>query len=376
MAIPIYVPRINNNDDEVKLVELSVTVGDRVGTGQAIAAVETDKALVDIEAPTDGFILAICGKVNTTVQVGSVLMWTGTMAGEAVPDSAKVANSTGARTAASVGTPTAKALALLRDFGLAAGDVTANGDRLSANDVLRHVAAQGTTQPGAPAGTTPRPNTVPLLRPEVEGTLHPLLNYERGMLHTVSWQRDVAVPGYLEMAYDHSAWEQMAAAFGQQRNLLLNPLLPLMSWQLVELAAQTPRYNATLVGEQRHEYNQVNLGFTVQAGAVLYLAVVRDAAALGKDGFVSRLVDLQRRAASHALMPQELQGATIGFSTMSRWKVACHVPVLAPHTALMVAHTVGADGQGVLGATYDHRVLHGGEVATLLRKLAAPKMRD
>jgi len=36
---------------------------------------------------------------------------------------------------------------------------------------------------------------------------------------------------------------------------------------------------------------------------------------------------------------------------------------------------VGENGQGVLGATYDHRVLHGGEVATLLRKLAAPKVR-
>ena len=112
----------------------------------------------------------------------------------------------------------------------------------------------------------------------------------------------------------------------------------------------------------------------MQASEILYLAVVRNAALLGELGFVQQLVDLQRRAAAHELLPSELQGATIGFSSMSRWKVERHVPILAPHTALMVAHTVGADGKGVLAATYDHRVLHGGDVAGLLRKLGqAPK---
>jgi pyruvate/2-oxoglutarate dehydrogenase complex dihydrolipoamide acyltransferase (E2) component len=200
------------------------------------------------------------------------------------------------------------------------------------------------------------------------------------MLHTVSWQRDVAAAGYIEMAFDTAAWDRQAAAFAEQHKLLLNPLLPLMAWQLVELATAMPKLNATIVDEQRLEFDRVNLGFTVQAGEVLYLTVVRDASALGKVGFVNRLVDIQRRAASHKLDAPELQGATIGFSSMARWKVMRHVPLLAPNTALMVAHTVGPDGQGVLGATYDHRVLHGGEVASLLRKLgtapAVPSARD
>lgn len=370
MAVPVHVPRINNNDDEVKLVELRVAVGDRVTAAQVIASVETDKAVVEVEAPADGYVLAVQGEVDTTVQVGCVLVWLGATADEAVPVDTP---SAGAATATR--TPTAKALVLLREYGLAADDVPGSGDRLSADDVRRHVTAKGLVRAGAPTGTTPRPAVELETRPEIDGALRPLLNHERGMLHTVIWQRDVAVPGYLELVYDHSRWEQAAAAFSQQHSLLLNPLLPLMAWQLVELATQTPRYNATLVGEQRHEYHQVNLGFTVQAGEVLYLAVVGNAASLGEVGFVNRLVDVQRRAASHSLAPQEIRGATIGFSSMSRWKVTRHVPILAPHTALMVAHTVGADGQGVLGATYDHRVLHGGEVVTLLRKLAAPKVR-
>ena len=370
MAVPVYVPRVNNNDDQVKLVELRVAVGNRVAAAQVIASVETDKAVVEVEAPVDGYVLAVRGEVDTTLQVGGVLVWLGASADEAAPADAS-------RTGVTAGlhTPTAKALALLREYGLGIADVAASGDRLSADDVRRHATANGLVPAAAPASAIAGMAAEAEIRPEVEGVLRPLLNHERGMLHTVTWHRDVAVPGYLELAYDHSAWEQVAAAFGRQHSLLLNPLLPLMAWRLVELATQTARYNATLVGEQRHEYQQVNLGFTVQAGEVLYLAVVRNAEALGEIGFVNSLIDAQRRAASHSLTPQELRGATIGFSSMSRWKVMRHVPILAPHTGLMVAHTVGENGQGVLGATYDHRVLHGGEVATLLRKLAAPKVR-
>ena len=44
MATPVHVPRVNNNDDEVKLVELKVEIGSPVTAGQVLAAVETDKA--------------------------------------------------------------------------------------------------------------------------------------------------------------------------------------------------------------------------------------------------------------------------------------------------------------------------------------------
>jgi hypothetical protein len=37
-----------------------------------------------------------------------------------------------------------------------------------------------------------------------------------------------------------------------------------------------------------------------------------------------------------------------------------------------VAHTITAEGAGVLGATYDHRVVNGNDVAAMLRKLSRP----
>jgi pyruvate dehydrogenase E2 component (dihydrolipoamide acetyltransferase) len=363
MAEAIHIPRINNNDDEVKLVGLAVGVGGRVTKGQIIAQIETDKAVVDVEAIADGYVLAVFGAVNDVVNVGSVLIWLGNTKDDAIPELAKPNDAPRPLGSA----PTAKARALLKEYGLDAAVVPASGERLNVDDIERYMATNGKPLPLGAKGTQ-----VGDLLPDLAGELKPLKSEDRGMLSTVLWHRDVAVPGYIEITYDPAPWDAYASEFGRRQGLLLSPLLPLMAWRLVELARDNARLNSTIVGTKRYEYKEVNLGSTIQVGDVLYLAVVRDSARLGEFGFVSAMVDLQRRAAGHKLSPQETQGTTIGFSSMARWKVARHVPILSPQTALMVAHTSGSDGVAVLGATYDHRVMNGSDVASMLRKLSNP----
>ena len=369
MAHAVHVPRVNNNDDEVKLVGIDIPVGGKVARGQIIGQVETDKAVVDIEADVDGFVLALTAEVDTIVQVGSVLAWIGATADEAPPQQ-QAATTAAATTTA----PTAKAAALLVQHGLDAAQVPARGERLSVADI-EHFLSTRTATPSNAQRAAPKARAIPTAEraPDESGNAIALTSEERGMLVTVQWHRDVAVPGYIEIPYDAAPWDARANAFQKQHGLLLNPVLSLMAWRLVELAAELPRLNATIANGRRHEYHKVNLGFTVQAGAVLYLTVTHDAAALGELGFVNALFDLQRRAAAHHLRAAEVSGTTIGFSSMARWKVARHIPILSPQTALMVAHAVAADGSGVLGAAYDHRVLNGADVATTLRKLSKPK---
>jgi pyruvate/2-oxoglutarate dehydrogenase complex dihydrolipoamide acyltransferase (E2) component len=363
MATAIHVPRINNNDDEVKLAALAVSVGQYVTKGQVLAQVETDKAVVEVEAGSDGFVLAIQGDLDARLQVGHVLMWLGQDMDVKVPERDDAL----AQGAALGSAPTAKARAMLQEHGLDPANIPSSGGRLTVGDVERFLATRG--EPRGFAGSAP---AAEVLLPDQPGDLKPLKSEERGMLSTVLWHRDVAVPGYVEITYDTALWDTYAQAFGKRHGLMLNPVLPLMAWRLVELARHNPRLNATIVGTQRYEYTDVHLGSTVQVGDVLYLAVVRNSSQLGALGFVTAMVDLQRRAASHTLGPQETQGTTLGFSSMARWKVARHIPILSPHTALMVAHTIGSDGVGVLGATYDHRVMGGSDVASALKKLTKP----
>jgi pyruvate/2-oxoglutarate dehydrogenase complex dihydrolipoamide acyltransferase (E2) component len=231
--------------------------------------------------------------------------------------------------------------------------------------------AATTAATAAPAAQTPsRTSASAAIAP---GVIRALTPEERGMLRTVVWQRDEAVPGYVELQYDTAPWEKAAADFQKAERLLLNPLLALMAYRLARVTAERERLNATIVGDALHVYSTVNVGFTVQSDRTLYLAVVQNAAALSCREFVSRLGDLQRSALGHKLRAADLTGATVSFSSMARWNVSRHVPVLPPHTALIVAHAAPANGVGTLGATYDHRVLTGFDALAAIRDVSVPE---
>src|SRR5262249_9424562 len=156
-----------------------------------------------------------------------VLLWLGEAADEAVPDQIEAGSRTtnDERTA----TPTAKARILLKRYGLTADVVPSSGARLSVDDIERYVAQR--SNPASARGEV-RP-TDP--SPTEAGKLRPLRSDERAMIRTVSWSREFAVPGYIELEYDPEAWDVYARQYSEQRRLMLSPLLSLMAWRMVKL---------------------------------------------------------------------------------------------------------------------------------------------
>ena len=370
MAKPIYTPRVNNNDDTVQLVGLKVSAGDQVKPGQVVAEVETDKSIAEVEAERDGYVLEILHQEGDHLAVGSVLLWIGDSPDEPIPEIPARETDDSGRGA---GRPTVKARLLLRRHGLSAEEVPCSGDRLGAADVEAYLAAKGGLSNLRPQTSIAREAVMP----DATGELQDLSAEEHGMLGTVSWHRDTAAAAYLEVAYDAAAWDQVAADYAQRHGLMLSPLLPLMAHRLVHLVCESPKINSTIVGSQRYQYDAVNLGFTVQAGSTLYLTVVNDAANMNTEEFIQNMGEIQRRAMGHKLKPRDTQGATVAFSSMSRWGVTRHMPILPPNTSLIVAHAAtGPDGRAVLGASYDHRVLSGFDTVRLLQALTKPPVLD
>ena len=370
MASPLHVPRVNNNDDSVRIAALGVKEGEFVKRGQIVGAVETDKAVLDVSAERDGYVLKIMHDMGETASVGSVLLWIGDVATERAPDEPAARSTASAVTESS--RPTAKALARLRELGLDASAIPAAGERLTVADIEAWLAKR----PAAGAATSSDARAAEQ-SPGVAGEMQDLSMEERAMLATVRWHRERAVPGYLEVEYDPKPWNEYAARYAVESRQLFSPLLPLLAFRLVQLAKATPRINATIVGDRRYQYRAINLGFTVQAGTTLYLAVVRDAQAMSVERFVDALGEVQRHAVAHKLSASESSGATLAFSSMARWDVSRHVPVLPPYTSLIVAHAAPrAEGSAVLGASYDHRLLTGFDALTALRALAQPPGRS
>jgi pyruvate dehydrogenase E2 component (dihydrolipoamide acetyltransferase) len=370
MATALHTPRVNNNDDVVRLVRVHVKAGDSVKRGDIVAEVETEKANFTVEAIESGYILGVIPELDAMVEVGSVMMWIG-----AAPDEPFPAVMTAVEVARPVAEPTLKAAQLLAKYRLQASDVPSTGDRLSAKEVEEYVARKGLSAQAPPQRPADRLETDST--PAAQGVLEQLSTNERGMLRTVLWQQQHAVPGYVEVEYDALAWDRMAADYQKQERLLMNPLLGLMAFRLVNVMKQMRRLNATIVGEQRLIYETVNLGFTVQSDTTLYLAVVREAGRMTCREFIDRLAQLQRSAMAHRLRSDEASGATVAFTSMARWGVTRHIPVLPPNTALTVAHAASStDGRAALGATYDHRVLTGFEALSALVEISRVESID
>lgn len=365
MAFPQTVPCVNINDEVVQVVSIDIKQGDFVKSGDVVGTVETDKSLVDVVAEQDGYVLRIDCVQEQKVRVGSVMFWLGAAPDEPVPEEIAAAP----QTRSAVGQPTAKARAMLKELNLDPVQIPASGERLTVADIEDWLARAGK----AGSTTAPSATTRPEDSPSVPGDLQELSAEAAGMLHTVTWHRDHAAAAYLELEYDPKPWEERAASYAAQHKLMLSPLLPLMAFRLAELARERPLINSTIVNGQRFQYRPVNLGFTVQAGSMLYLTVVRDTQDMDAAQFISTLGEVQRHAMAHKLPPQEASGATLSFSSMARWNVSRHIPILPPQTSLIVAHAAPKNaGKAVLGATYDHRVLTGFDVAQVLQALSRP----
>ncbi|TAN66906.1 MAG: hypothetical protein EPN20_06970 [Magnetospirillum sp.] len=340
MATAIPVPRLNANDDTVQVVRLLVAAGAPVRAGQAVAEVQTDKAVVEVEAPLAGIVLRLDVAAGDMVAVGRPLLWLG-REGD-VPPAEAAAN------LAPSGGISAKARLRMAELGLSPDAVAGEAGRVT---VGRVEALAARRVPPAPA---------------IDGERRALSPSQRAMVRMVGWQA-VAAPAYVEVPFDQTAWQARGRRFSGDHRLPFDATLGLLAHGLVGALEGYPLANATLVDGEIHAYGSVNLGFAVKTPSGLAMVVVRKAETLDALGLVRRLFDLQRAAFANRLTPDESGGMTVAFSSLGL--AVRHIPVLPPHTALIVAHA--AHG-ATLGATYDHRLLDGAAVGRLLARLERP----
>src|SRR5512134_3815412 len=85
MATKIVMEALSPTMEEGRLVEWKKNEGDAVASGDVLAEVETDKAVMELVARSEGTPLKQLAASGATVPVGSVIGWIGAK-GEALPD--------------------------------------------------------------------------------------------------------------------------------------------------------------------------------------------------------------------------------------------------------------------------------------------------
>ena len=75
MATSVVMPALEMAQETGKLVSWKKKDGDAVKKGEILLEVETDKAVVEIEAQADGTLGGVSAKVGDVVPVGQTIAW-------------------------------------------------------------------------------------------------------------------------------------------------------------------------------------------------------------------------------------------------------------------------------------------------------------
>lgn len=375
MASRIVMPKLTDTMEEGVLVEWKKREGDQVEAGEVLAEIETDKAVMELEAFASGMLRKILVHDGETVPSGTLLgviaeadeditpaltdkvTATPSTGGGTRPTAAAPAQTEGTRPMAS---PRAKAFAAERGIDLSAIVGTGPGGRIVEGDVA---AALTPTMPAMPAGTD-QPLT-PMRKAIVRATI----------------QSKAPVPHfYLTKEIDMEAAVQFREQFKQRRRAH-----PSITDLLVKAAALTlaryPAINVSYVGEAIRHYARIDIGVAVGMEDGLITPVIRDCGAKTLEAISAEARELIERAKQKRLQPAEYTGATFSISNLGMFGVDNFLAVLIPPQAASLAVgairtvPVVATGSVKVGRrmkvtlSCDHRALDGVMGAEFLNEL-------
>ena len=150
MALSVVMPALEMAQESGTLLAWRKKEGERVTKGEPLIEIETDKAVVEIEAPGDGVLAGVTAQPGAVVPVGRTIAWL-VQPGEGVPDSATTAprgragvlespqstikNKSGIRNPQPAISPKARRLAQERGVDLATIKGSGPGGEILASDI-------------------------------------------------------------------------------------------------------------------------------------------------------------------------------------------------------------------------------------------------
>ena len=397
MAISVIMPALEVAQETGKLVNWLKKEGDSVRKGELLLEIETDKAVMEVEAEADGILAGVCANAGDEVPVGDVIAWI-VNPGESLPganeahadaieaaaDPPRIKDATkGKRSepnaieqaAARKGRISPKARRLAKEAGI---DIDSVGGTGPGGDIL--ASAIQTLIDANTAGA-------PVAQVQIEvPQLERLSSIGRLMAERTA-QSWTTVPHFFVKR------EIDAGALNAAR-VTLAPVIKLSHGiklthtdLLVALTARTlarhPRLNASWTSEGIRLNSAVNLSIAMAVVEGVVAAVVANAHTAPLGEIARQRRDLTERARTGRLRPADLADGTFTISNLGMFHVDSFTAIITPPQAAIMA--VGAiqdrvvpseGGVGVrpmlhLTLSVDHRVADGAKAAAFLQDLAS-----
>jgi len=392
MAISVVMPALEMAQDTGKLVSWRKKEGEAVAKGEILLEVETDKAVVEVEAQAEGILGGVKAQPGDVIPVGHTIAWllgpgesvpTGDAPTQAAADAARPASASSssaaqAPKAAPAGAPSdgrqvrisPKARRLAKENNIDIATLRGSGPdgEILAADILAAAAA-----PAGAAAAAP-----PSAGEEKLSSIGRLMA-ERT---TQSW---TTVPHFFVTR------ELDASALNHARGELLRDIekslgvRPTHTDVLVALVARTlakhPRVNGTWTGTGIRLNPEINVAVAMAVDDGVVTAVIRNAAKLGVGEIAVQRRDLTERARANRLRPEDLSGATFTISNLGMHHVDSFTAIIVQPQAGILAvsaikdRVVAVDGHPAvrpimsLTLSSDHRVVDGARAAAFMHDL-------
>jgi pyruvate dehydrogenase E2 component (dihydrolipoamide acetyltransferase) len=390
MAFSVVMPALEMAQETGKLIAWRKKEGDSVTKGEPLLEIETDKAVMEIEAPADGILAGIKASAGADIPVGQTIAWI-VAPGEEPPAESETTAAPAARarseshaapavhgTAESSAERSArispKARRLAKELGVDLATVRGSGPgaEILASDVQAAAAAPAASSHAATAGHKTENIEIP--------TSVGRLMAERT---AQSW---TTVPHFF-VSRDIDA-----GALNQHRERIVADIERTHGVRithtdlLVALTARVlqkhPRLNASWSTEGIRLHDHVNIAVAIAVNDGVVAAVIPNAHIASLAEIATQRRDVAERARAGKLRPSDIAGATFTISNLGMYQVDAFTAIITPPQAAILAvgaiadRVVAIDGKPAvrpmmtLTLSCDHRVADGARAAQFLNDLA------
>src|SRR6266566_4134578 len=415
MATKVHMEALSPTMEEGRLVKWTKHEGDPVKSGDTLAEVETDKAVMELVARADGQLLKVLAPEGTTVPVGNIVAWIGKPgekvdgAGSQTAGAGSQESGAGAAKAAPAAAAPKAAPAPVRSPTTATPapvSVPTDATRVKASPLAKRIAKEagvdlklvqgsgpggrvikrdveaGTTQTSTVAAPAPRTT------PDARRTGVPYEDVPLTQIRKTIAKRLAAsigpIPHFfltteIDMERAAEAREALNKQLGEEGGKISfnDIVIKAVALALVQHRA----CNAWFQEDHIRYWNEVHIGMAVAIEDGLITPVIRNAdlKSLREIGAESR--ELAARARSRRLKPEEYTGATFSVSNLGMFDIDQFTAVINPPEAGIVAiGSIAAkavpEGDRVvvrrrMRATMscDHRVIDGATGAAYMKTL-------
>ncbi|MSM41589.1 MAG: 2-oxo acid dehydrogenase subunit E2 [Geobacter sp.] len=411
MAADIIMPKLSDTMTEGKLGAWKKSIGDQVQRGDVIAEVETDKAVMELEAFTSGTLLEQRVKPGELVAVGTVIGIVGAPGESAVPGTAiPEAPAVAAPQAEPVSAPTPapvpdeavpqpprhapaeaedlqqKAAPVVRrharELGIDLDQVTGSGPggRVLLEDLQRFSGVMLSAEPSVaePSATLAGEQASPEV-PQAEGGVVPLSRMRAAIARTVTEAWRTIPHFFVTVEIQMDEVEEVRRELKESGSpLSINDMI--VKGTALALA-RFPMLNASFVNDRIVSHDEINIGMAVSLPDGLLVPVIRGCQALTLQEIAVQSRRLVERARSGRLSEAEMSGGTFTISNMGMFDVTEFAAVIHPPQAGILAvgsvydGIVVKDGQPVVARlarmtlSADHRLVDGAYAARFLKEL-------